>query len=138
MKKAKQTKCYVDDCLTHSPDVKEHLWDLRNALQCFEKSGIQLRRDKCKFGCEFLGHRISGEGRTPTQSYTERIGRFPVPKSVAELQRFLGTVGYYRCYIPNLATIASPLYSLTKKATTGTRSVMRHSMWYASIWCRNR
>ena len=64
-----------------------------------------------------MGHRISGEGRTPTQSYTERIGKFPVPKSVTELQRFLDTVGYYRCYIPNLATIASPLYNLTKKGT---------------------
>ena len=120
MRKAKHTECYVDDCLTHSPDINGHLGDLRIALRCLEKAGIQLRRDKCKFGyneCEFLGHRISGEGRTPTQSYTERISKFPVPKSEAELKRFLGTVGYYRCYIPNLAAVASPLYSLTKKGT---------------------
>ena len=114
MRKAKHTECYVDDCLTNSPDINGHLGDLRIALRCLEKAGIQLRHDKCKFGyneCEFLGHRISGEGRTPTQSYTERISKFPVPKSAAELQRFLGTVGYYRCYIPILAAVASPLYS---------------------------
>ena len=62
-------------------------------------------------------HRISGEGRTPTQSYAGMISKFPVPKSAAELQRFLGTVGYYRCYIQNLAAVASLLYSLTKKGT---------------------
>ena len=40
-----------------------------------------------------------------------------MPKSVAELQRFSGTVGYYRCHIPNLAPNPSPLYSLNTKGT---------------------
>ena len=58
---------------------------------------------------------ISGEGRAPTQSYVEKINKFSRPKSVPELQRFLGTVNYYRCYTQNLAAIAGPLYVLTEK-----------------------
>ena len=37
------------------------------------------------------------------------------PQTVSQLQRFLGTVNYYRYYIQNIASIAGPLYSLTRK-----------------------
>ena len=40
---------------------------------------------------------------------------FTRPNTVTQLQRFLGTVNYYRCYIPRIASTAEPLYSLTKK-----------------------
>lgn len=75
MIKARRTECYVDDCLTHSPNTREHLRDLRMALECLEKSGLQLRRDKCKFGyweCEFLGHKISGVGCARQRSHILR------------------------------------------------------------------
>ena len=37
------------------------------------------------------------------------------PQSVTELQRFLGTANYYRCYIKDTPQIAEPLYALTQK-----------------------
>jgi len=38
-----------------------------------------------------------------------------VPENVKELQSFLGLVTFYGKFVKNLATIASPLYSLTAK-----------------------
>ena len=109
---------YVDDILIFSPDFEAHLGHLREVLKHLQAAGLQLRREKCEIGfssVEFLGHRISFEGRTPVPGYTHRLQSFPQPKGVAELQRFLGTANYYRCYIENMSGIAEPLYSLLKK-----------------------
>lgn len=38
-----------------------------------------------------------------------------VPKNVFEVHRFLGLVGYYRCFIKNISIIASPLTKLLQK-----------------------
>ena len=92
MRRARRTECYVDDCLTYSRSIGEHLRDLRVALQCLETAGIKLRRDKCRFGyleCEFLGSSHFSRGTisdaiVPREdqriSYTEdnfRITTFP-------------------------------------------------------------
>ena len=108
---------YVDDILIFSPDFDAHLSHLREVLKHLQAAGLQLRKEKCQFGfssVEFLGHRISFEGRTPIPEYTQRLWSFPQPKGVAELQRFLGTANYYRCYIENMSGIAEPLYRLLK------------------------
>ena len=39
----------------------------------------------------------------------------PLLKRRKELQRFLGTINYYRCYVKDLSQIAQPLYALLKK-----------------------
>ena len=42
---------------------------------------------------------------------------YPVPKTVKQLQSFLGFVNYYRKFIPNFSEIASSLNKLMKKNT---------------------
>ena len=109
---------YVDDIIIFSKSFEEHYHHLWEVFKRLRRANIQLRRDKCRLAyseCEFLGHHISRTGRRPVLSYLEKVKSFPRPRSVKELQRFLGTVNYYRGYIANMATIAAPLYSLTKK-----------------------
>jgi hypothetical protein len=43
---------------------------------------------------------------------------WPVPKSVTEIQIFLGAVQYWRRYISNFSFIASPLHALTSVKNT--------------------
>ena len=109
---------YVDDILIFFPNFDTHLSHLREVLKRLQAARLQLRKEKCQFGyssVEFLGHRISFEGTTPVPGYTQRLRSFPQPKGVAELQRFLGTANYYRCYIKNMYVIAEPLYRLLRK-----------------------
>ena len=40
---------------------------------------------------------------------------WPTPRTVKNVRAFLGLAPYYRCYIPNFATVAAPLTGLTKK-----------------------
>ena len=64
---------------------------------------------------EFLGRRVSNTGRSSVPYYIRKLENFPYPSRVAELQRFLGTVKYYRCNLKDLSEIAEPLYALLRK-----------------------
>ena len=116
--KTPNCESYVDDILVFSSTFEEHLDHLHNVFQRLEAAGLQLRRGKCKVGytsMEFLGHRISNTGRSPVPDYIRKLENFPYPVTVAELQRFLDTVNYYRCYLKDLSNIAEPLYALLRK-----------------------
>ena len=67
---------------------------------------------------QFQGHVVSGEGISPDSSKTSQMREWPVPTSVKETQQFLGLASYYRQFIKNFASIASPLHKLTEKSKT--------------------
>ena len=77
-----------------------------------EKSLLKLNKTKCqmrKQSIVFLVHIISPEGIKIDPSKTEAITKMPLPRSVNELQRFLGMVNYLGKFIPNLAEHTTPL-----------------------------
>ena len=114
----KHTDSYIDDCIIYSHSLEEHIEDLRDVLERMKQANIHLNFKKCQFGyqeVEFLGHLVSERGRRPIATAARKLAKFPTPGGVTELQRFLGSFNFYRGYIPNLATIAEPLYQLTKK-----------------------
>ena len=64
----------------------------------------------------YLGHRVSKEGISPVQSkISDDLKNANPPRNVKDLVSFLGAVGYYRKYLPDLATIIAPLEALRKK-----------------------
>lgn len=74
--------------------------------------------DKCEFGVtelEFLGHHISAKGISPSQTKIEAVLLFREPTTEAEVRSFLGLANYMNKHIPNLATLAEPLRTLTQK-----------------------
>ena len=57
---------YVDDSIVLGETFELHLKNLDQALEAFEKAGLILRIEKCKFltkETEFLGQVISEEGK---------------------------------------------------------------------------
>ena len=110
---------YVDDSLVFSTNLQSHQKHLKEVFGRFKSAGLQLRREKCRIrytSIEFLGYRISFQGRSPIIEYTQKLHSFPQPNNVAELERFMGTANYYRCYIENMSSIAEPLYNLIKRS----------------------
>ena len=113
-----QAHSYVDDILIHSPGLDSHINSIRTALMRLRNAKIQLRPDKCRLGyqcAEFVGHLITPDGHQPLHSNVEKILAFKPPRDKLELQRFLGLVNFYRDYISNMASIAEPMYRLTRK-----------------------
>ena len=91
---ADNCKSYVDDILIYSSTFETHARHLREVLHRLDEAGLQLRQDKCKLGhrsLEFLGHKVSEQGRCPVPEYLDRSKSFPIPKTLTELQRFIGT-----------------------------------------------
>ena len=82
------------------------------------ESGLKLNKTKCQIRNQsivFLGHIISSDGIKTDPSKTEAITKMPSPRSVNDLQKFLGMINYLGKFIPNLAEHATSLCNLLKK-----------------------
>ncbi|KAK7091479.1 hypothetical protein V1264_009152 [Littorina saxatilis] len=109
---------FQDDILVSGKDANDHLSNLERLLIRLNDKGLRCRREKCEFAqasVEYLGHTISAEGISK-RSKVEAVLKMPAPTDVSSLKSFLGSVQFYGKFIPNLASMAEPLYRLTKKA----------------------
>ena len=109
--------CRIDDILIRT-EPHEHLQVLDEVLTRLEKHGMLAKRSKCEFmvpSVKFLGYRVDGEGRHPTDEKIAAIKGAPSPKNVAELPSYLGLPNYYDNFIPNLSTLLQPLHELLPK-----------------------
>jgi len=110
-------RCRIDDILIRT-EPHEHLQVLDEVLTRLEKHGILAKWSKCEFmvsSVEFLGYRVDGEGRHPTDEKVAAISEAPSPKNLAELRSYLGLLNYYGHFIANLSTLLQPLHELLRK-----------------------
>ena len=111
--------CYLDDILIFSRNEKEHVDHLRKFFQLIRSSQLVINRSKCEFfrkEVEFLGHTVSKDKIHMQPSKLKAISDWPVPRSRKQLQSFLGLCNYYRSFISNYSSIATPLTNLTSKS----------------------
>jgi transposase InsO family protein len=111
---------YLDDILIYSRSVEEHLFHLRLILDVLRQHKLYAKLAKCEFLKDeigFLGHRVSSKGIAPDPSKQNAIREWESPKSIKQLQSFLGLANYYRRFIRNFSQEASPLIKLLKKDT---------------------
>ena len=109
---------YLDDILIFSKSPEEHEQHLRTVLSVLRQEKLYAKASKCEFfesKTEFLGHIISDQGILPDPKKLQAIEEWPAPKTVTEIQSFLGLANFYRRFIRNFSHIAAPLTSLTKK-----------------------
>ena len=79
-----------------------------------------MKPQKCQFTVEkvaFLGYLISAEGIEMEPSRIEAVSSWPTPKSVHDIQVFLGFANFYRKFIKGYSKIASPMTALLSKGT---------------------
>ncbi|MBW0589948.1 hypothetical protein O181_129663, partial [Austropuccinia psidii MF-1] len=72
----------------------------------------------CNFGQQellALGHKVSGLSLAIYQNEVAAVLQKPVPKTIKEMQSFLGFASYYRNHIKNFAYKTSSLYKLCSK-----------------------
>ncbi|GBG64360.1 hypothetical protein CBR_g41560 [Chara braunii] len=111
---------YLDDILIFSRTVEEHDEHLKTVLGLLRQHQYKVNLDKCEFGRTkilYLGHEISADGLRPEDAKVASIRDWPRPQTVTEVRSFLGMTGYYRPFVKNYSTIASPLTDLTRLDT---------------------
>ncbi|XP_039133252.1 uncharacterized mitochondrial protein AtMg00860-like [Dioscorea cayenensis subsp. rotundata] len=109
---------FIDDILIYSATKEEHAQYLRTVLQILPEEKVYAKFSKCEFWLHevvFLGHVVSGEGIRVDRKKVEAIIDWEQPKSVSEVQSFLGLAGYYRLFVEGFSHIAAPLSWLTRK-----------------------
>lgn len=111
---------YLDDIIVTGSNDKEHWENFEKVVAAMEEFGFRVKTEKCTWfaeKCTYLGFEISADGRRPAPTAVNAIQNLPRPKSVDEVQAFLGKVGYYASFIPNLSSKAAPLNALRRKGT---------------------
>ncbi|XP_073701959.1 matrix-remodeling-associated protein 5 [Garra rufa] len=109
---------YIDDILIFSNTLEEHVQHVRSVLQRLIQHQLYAKEEKCQFHQEsitFLGYVISPEGVAMDERKVTAVLEWPRPKTLKELQRFLGFSNFYRRFIRNFSTVAAPLTSMVKK-----------------------
>ena len=109
---------YLDDVMVIGKNFFEHLDNLRNVFERFRIANLKLKPEKCCLaGSEvlYLGYVVSREGILADPAKIDAVKNFPQPFDVRSLRSFLGLASYYRRFIENFSSVASPLYELTRK-----------------------
>lgn len=111
---------YMDDLLVFSKTEEEHVDHLRSVFQRIRKFGLKLSSEKSLLGqarINFLGHIISSDGVRPDRSKVEAIQRMAIPRDVKGIRRLLGSLNYYRRFIPEMADRLVSINNLLKKGS---------------------
>ncbi|QRW22888.1 Retrotransposable element Tf2 protein [Rhizoctonia solani] len=111
---------YLDNILIFSENPEEHPSHVREVLSRLMKNQLFCKLSKCHFHVttvDYLGIVITPAGFSMDQKKIEAVMSWPQPRTVKQVQAFLGFVNYLRWFIPNFSSVARPLHNLTKKET---------------------
>jgi hypothetical protein len=103
---------YLDDMLITSRSLGDHRRHLEEVLRRLQANGLVIKAGKCVWAqqaVEFLGHNILAKGLSPLPHRVEAVSNFPQPRTVKQLQAFLGLFNFHRRFVPAAATIVRPL-----------------------------
>ncbi|KAL0149392.1 hypothetical protein M9458_055303, partial [Cirrhinus mrigala] len=112
---------YMDDILVYSNSYAEHVQHVRSVLQRLVQHKLYAKEEKCQFhqqSIAFLGYIISPEGVAMDETKVRAVQNWPQPRTLKELQRFLGFSNFYRRFIRNFSSVAAPLTAMVKKGET--------------------
>ena len=112
---------YLDDILIYTEDESEgHVQAVRWVLDQLRKFSLYANLKKCRFHQEevrFLGYIVSLWGICIEDERIKAVKQWPEPKSIRDIQVFLGFANFHWRFIQGFSRIAAPFTSMLK--TTG-------------------
>ncbi len=109
---------YQDGVIVYAGKFYDALDRLTTVWQCIREANFKLTLSKCCLMCDrvpFIECYVSCEVVEVDPMKTAAVQDWPTPRTVKDVRVFLGLASYYQCYIPNFASVATPLTGLTKK-----------------------
>ena len=109
---------FIDDIMVATETEKGHDEIVEEVLRRLEENDLFVKLEKCVWKVKevgFLGV-IIGEDRVRIEKEkVQGVINWPVPKSVKDVQKFLGLANYYRWFVKDFDRIAKPLHKITRK-----------------------
>ena len=109
---------FIDDVIIGTESEEGHDELVAEVVKRLEENDLYVKPEKCKWKVKkvgFLGVVIGTEGIKMEEEKVKGVLEWPMPKSVKNVQKFLGLANYYRWFIEGFATVARPLHDLVKK-----------------------
>ena len=107
---------YLDDIVVFSKSFPDHLQHLRSVFSALQDKNIVLNPPKCELAVQqinYLGHTINKHSIKPMKDKIDAILQIQEPRTLAQANRFLGSLGWYRKFLPNFADVAAPIHAVT-------------------------
>lgn len=107
----------LENILMFSPSREQHAKQVREVLHTLQRFGFTLQLRICEWfrdEVRFLGFVINRHGIKPDPRKIDAIVGRDEPRTIMKVRGFLNAVGYVRHFIKDFATIATPLYQLTR------------------------
>jgi len=109
---------FIDDVMVVTETEEGHNEIVEEVLRRLEENDLFVKPEKCVWKIRevgFLGGIIGEDGVRMEKEKVQGVIEWPVPKSVKDVQKFLGLANYYRQFVRNFAKIAKPLHEMTRK-----------------------
>lgn len=110
--------CYLDDIVIVTQDFEKHLEILEEVFRRLRNAKLTVSEEKCQFCREqlrYLGYLVDRKGLHVDPDKVRAMVELPTPKNVKDVRSVLGTVSWYRRFVPNFSDLAAPLTALLKK-----------------------
>jgi transposase InsO family protein len=124
---------YLDDIVIFSNSFEEHMEHLDEILSTLNQHHFQLNEKKCIIAVqqvEFLSHIITCDSIQPSKDRIQAILDMPEPRTLAQANRFIGKIGWYRKFIPQFAEVAAAIHKVTNKTKK-----MKHEFYWHQEQC---
>ena len=117
------THMIADDMLIASDTEVEHDNTLRTALNTAIQSNVKFKLSKTQLkqsSVSYYGHELGKDGLRPDPSKVKAIVEMPDPTDQASLKRLMGMLNFLSKFIPNKASVVSPMSNLLKSGVEWT------------------
>jgi len=108
---------YLEGVIVIPPDFATHVSHLRDGFNSFRGAGLKLKPSKSALlqrEVNYLGHVVGHNGVATDPDKMRTVEDWVTPQDLTG-RAFLGLVGYYQQYIPDVVEMAQPLNWLTAK-----------------------
>ena len=109
---------FIDDVMIATETEERHDEIVEEVLRRLEENDLFVKPEKCVWKVRevgFLEVIIGENGVRMEKEKMQGVIEWPVPKSVKDVQKFLGLANYYRRFVKDFAKIARLLYEMTRK-----------------------
>jgi len=108
---------YVDDILIYSENMDDHIKLVQKVLDRLEQHDLAVSLKKSVFHqeeVEFLGYIVKTSGVTMSDRRVESVQKWAHPRSVKEVQIFIGFANFYRRFIKDFSKVCKPITEMLK------------------------
>ncbi|RDY02803.1 Retrovirus-related Pol polyprotein from transposon 17.6, partial [Mucuna pruriens] len=109
---------YVDDMVVKSQGMEEHCEALGQVFHILIEHQLRLNPSKCSFGVrawKFLGFMLTERGIEANPKKCQAVTKMRSPRSVKEVQQFMGKITALSRFISKVVETAIPLFATLKK-----------------------